>query len=210
MELIQIIKNVHSRYNGNLIYYYQKLMKASNVYVHYHNVRHMLHVLWEAYDGGVHMGLNSVDMRIVLISSMYHDFDHTGKKNLRGDIENIERAIAALRRDILPEDRPFLYRIEYAIRMTEFPYKNETPDMVSMILRDADMSQTFSPVWIQSILFDLGKEMEMSYEEMLNMQIPFMEKQKFYTTWGQFKFEPLKIQRMNVIKQMVELMNTEI
>lgn len=205
MEIIQIIRNSNGRYDGDLVYYYKKLMKASNVYTHYHNVRHMLHVLWESYDGGVHMGLNNVDMRILLIAAMYHDFDHTGKKNERGDIENIERAIAAIRRDILPEDLKYLFRIEYAIGMTEFPYTTQTGDMISLILRDADMSQTFSPVWIQSILFGLGKELEMSYEEMLKMQIPFLQNQKFFTTWGQNKFEPLKAQKIAIITQMNEL-----
>lgn len=208
MEIIQIIKNSNNRYDGDLVHYYKKLMKASNVYTHYHNVRHMLHVLWEAYDGGVHMGLNRTDLRILLIAAMYHDFDHSGKKNPGGDRENIDRAIEALRRDILfPNDLQYIDKIESAIHMTEFPYVEETDDIISLILRDADMSQTFSPVWIQSVLFGLGKELEMSYEEMLRMQIPFLQKQEFFTSWGKNKFEPLKSERISVVNQMIELID---
>lgn len=207
MEILQIIKNSNNRYIGDLIYYYKKIMKAPNAHAHYHNIRHMLHVLWESYDGGVHMGLSPKDLRNLLISSLYHDFDHTGKKNEGGDRQNINRALVAIRRDILPEDKDNLPEIELMISSTEFPYSSDIISLQSKILRDSDMSQTFSDVWIQSILFDLGKELEMSYESMLKMQIPFMKNQKFYTEWGINKFGHYKEKRLLTITEMIDLLD---
>jgi len=206
MELIQIITNANNRYDGDLIYYYKRVMKAPNVNAHYHNIRHMLHVLWEAYDGGVHMGLDHTQLRTLLIAALYHDFDHTGSKSDKGDVVNIQRAIAAIQRDILPDDLSLLDGVIELISDTQFPYQSEPKNISSMILRDADMSQTFSPVWIQSVLFGLGKELDMSYEAMLRMQLPFITNQKFYTSWGIGKFEPLKEDRIKVVTQMIELL----
>ena len=72
MEIINI-KNTNHRYNGDLKHYYKLVMTCPNAYAPYHNVRHMLHVLWEAYDGGVHMGLQPRALRNLCIAALFHD-----------------------------------------------------------------------------------------------------------------------------------------
>ena len=57
-DVVGMIVNKNDRYEGNLIHYYKLVMKAPNAYAPYHNVRHMLHVFWESYDGAVQMGLD--------------------------------------------------------------------------------------------------------------------------------------------------------
>jgi hypothetical protein len=76
---------------------------------------------------------------------------------------NIEVAIAALRRHILPEDRDALPEIEALIRATAFPYKDagSSLGLAGQILRDADLSQALNPSWIQQVVFGLAEEGEL-------------------------------------------------
>lgn len=205
INLLPLVKNVNERYDGNMFYYYNMVMNAPNASGPYHNSRHMFHVPWEVYDGGIHMGLSKRDLRSALVAAFMHDFDHTCKRN--NDWVNIERAIRALDRYALEEDRPYLYEIRECIRATKFPYENkEGLNDMQALLRDADQSQTFSPVWIHSVLHGLGEEMEMSFGDMLRLQRPFLEKLKFHTLWGKNKFEPLIPQRLADVDEMIEIM----
>ena len=188
IDIIPIIRNVNGRYEGDLRHYFKLVMEAPNFHMPYHNFRHMTHVLWEAYDGAVHMGLDPVKMRIILIAALMHDYDHTGIKN--DDQVNIDRAVRALDKYALEKDRQYLIEIRDAIRATKYPYTDEEFTTDQLILRDADQSQTFSLVWMQS-LGGLSKEMGMSFRDILSMQRPFLSGLKFHTAWGRNKFEPL-------------------
>ena len=204
INIMPIVKNVHNRYDGNLCYYHNLVLKAPNAYGPYHNPRHMFHVPWEAYEGAMLMGLNRRDVRSVLIAGFMHDFDHTCTRN--DDDVNIERAIRALDRYALEEDKPFLFDIRSCIQATRYPYKDVGKlTLMQGLLRDADQSQTFSPVWIQSTLYGLGSELGMSYLEMLKLQRPFLEKLKFETLWGIHKFEPQIPERLRYVDEMLEI-----
>ena len=179
-------------------------MKSPNAYVPYHNVRHMLHVFWETYDGCVYMNLSKIEMRILLISALFHDYNHTGKKG--DDSINIKRAFEALDEYLLEEDKKYISDIKRAISSTEYPYdENKKFNINDLILRDADQSQTFSSVWIQSVLYGL-EELGMSYEQMLKLQRPFLEKMKFHTEWGIKKFQPLIESRLKLVDKMISAM----
>jgi len=204
IDLIPIVENVHQRYSGNLFYYYNLVMNAPNAYGPYHNARHMFHVPWETYDGCIHMGVGKDELRWALIAGFMHDFDHTCKRN--DDDVNIERALHALYEYALAEDRPHLDKIERFIRATRFPYRDgEEFNQTELILRDADQSQTFSPVWIHSTLYGLGQELDMSYLDMLKLQRPFLEKLKFQTLWGKHKFEPQIPTRLALVDKMLRV-----
>ena len=208
MDMMKMIKNANRRYAGNdLAHYYRLVMKSPNAYAPYHNVRHMLHVFWEAYDAGVQTGLDKQEMRILLIAALMHDYNHSGKKG--DDQLNIERAIRGLDTHALEEDRPFLLEIRNTIRATKFPYDDEQFTQNQLLLRDADQSQTFSLVWIDSTLYGLGEELEMSHEQMLKMQRPFLESLKFATPWGQNKFEGLIEPRLKLVDEMISMLEEE-
>lgn len=201
-DIMGMITNANNRYDGDLIYYYRIVMKAPNAKAPYHNVRHMFHVFWEAYEGGVHMGLSRREFRNLLIAALMHDYDHTGVKN--NDQVNIDRSIRALDKLALEEDREHLLDIRDSIRATKYPYDSEEFTPNQLILRDADQSQTFSDVWIQSTLYGLGTELEMTFEQMLDLQKPFLEGLRFHTLWGQNKFMPKIAPRLKLIEEMKE------
>lgn len=120
-DVVGMIVNKNDRYEGNLIHYYKLVMKAPNAYAPYHNVRHMLHVFWESYDGAVQMGLDKRQMRNLLIAALMHDYNHTGVKN--DDWVNIQRALNSLEENILPEDRDHLHQISTMIKCGRSPRK---------------------------------------------------------------------------------------
>lgn len=204
MELIQIVNNVNKRYEGDLTHYFKLVMKSPNAYKPYHNVRHMLHVMWEAYDGGIQMGLDPIELRCLLIGAMMHDYNHTGIKI--NDQVNIDRAVEGLKKNILAQDEIYFDKIKRYIEVTQYPYVSDNFSQNELILRDADQSQTFSSVWVQSVLYGLGTELEMSYEQMLKLQIPFLKNLKFYTVWGKNKFEALIKPRLDLVNNMLKLL----
>lgn len=201
-HILDIIENANNRYEGNLDHYYDVVMHAPNAYGLYHGSRHMLHVPWEAYDGGVQMGLDRRELRDLLIAGMMHDYNHTCKPN--DDQVNIDRALQGLDMHALEEDRPHLNNIRRYIMATKFPYGDEKFSQNHLILRDADQSQTFSVAWIGSTLHGLGSELGLSYEEMLRLQVPYLEKLKFHTLWGQNKFVPMIPVRLKDIDRLIK------
>lgn len=202
-DIIRMIRNEDDVYEGNLIKYFNLVMRSPNAYAPYHNVRHMLHVFWESYDGAIYMGLDKRETRNLLISALFHDYNHTGIKG--DDSINIQRSFDALDKYLLEEDTPYIDEIKSTIMATKYPYTDQQFKENELILRDADQSQTFSSVWIQSILYGLGKELEMSHEQMIKLQKPFLENMKFYTKWGMHKFQPLVKPRLKMIDKMISL-----
>lgn len=204
LEINDIVLNSNNRYYGDLKHYFKCVCEAPNFHMPYHNFRHMTHVLWEAYDGGVQMGLDELELRILLIGALMHDYNHTGKKG--DDKVNIERALTALDNIILEKDRKFIDEIRKMIRVTQYPYTTEQFSENELILRDADQSQTFSLVWMQS-LSGLALELGMSFKDMLKLQHPFMKNLKFHTLWGQTKFNPMIPIHLNRVDQMLKLLD---
>lgn len=207
-SITEIVRNANGRYFGDLTYYYKLVMNAPNANAPYHNVRHMLHVLWEAYDGGVHMGLEARELRVLLIAAIMHDYNHIGQK--ADDSLNIERSIRALHTHALEEDLSLMFDIENIIKATQYPYVETDPLKLTLsqkILRDADQSQTFSLVWVQSIVYDLSKELDITPRKMLEFQIPFLTKLEFFTPWGRNKFGPKIASRISEVTEMLTLLD---
>ena len=196
----RLIRNDDDLYLGNLRDYYKIMFDAKNKFAPYHNLRHMLHVTMLCgsaclFYKGVN-GLSPRQARNLLIAAMFHDFDHTGRSG--DDDLNIELALRALRKHILPEDKEGQVSIEDAISGTQFPYNVFAEDMtlIAQILRDADVSQAFSTSWIQQMA-GLAEEMGISFVKFLPMQIAFLENLKHDTEWGEFLFKatiPKKIE----------------
>jgi len=164
-DLPKVIGNEENLYEGNLIYYFQVLFfRANNLYNPYHNFRHMTHVLWLCYNACQYYAheLSPRSMRTLLIAALFHDFDHTGRPH-RGDEDpdgiNIEIATSGLRRYLASDDRALMSEIEALIEATHFPYRVDSQklDLLGNIIRDADLAQALSPVWIQQVVIGLAR-----------------------------------------------------
>ncbi len=205
-----IIENREGLYPGNLTHYFVAVFtKARNLTNPYHNFRHLFHVLWMCYDAARYYRsqVSPLEIRALLIASIFHDFDHSGRVG-QDDLE-IERAIRGLIANLAPEDGALLPLIKRLIQATEYPYKvpSEELTLLEQILRDADMSQTFSDVWIQQSLFGLSAELGMSPLQMLTTQEGFLLSLQFTTEWANKAITPLKIKRrIDEVRRLVALL----
>lgn len=208
--ITDVIINADGVYEGNLEEYFKILFgEASNAYAPYHNMRHMLHVVSECYDGARYYGFDKRVSRNLLIAALFHDFNHAGKMTGNDDLE-VERAVRGLKKFLLPEDDPYMGIIQSHIRSTQFPHKtrNDDLDLAEQVLRDADMSQSLdSDDWIQQILFGLSVEMRMTPRALLNAQEGFLSGLRFASEWGNKKFSPLRDKRIHEILYLVVVLD---
>lgn len=208
--ITEVVINTDQRYEGNLREYFKILFTEPVNTVHpYHNIRHMLHVAWECYDGADFHQLNPREFRNLLIAALFHDFNHSGQMTGNDDLE-IERALRALRKYILADDRSSLCVIEDLIKSTQFPHivREDELSVSAKILRDSDMSQSFSTAWIQQIIFGLSKEMRVSPRKFLSEQVVFLSQIRFVSLWGKTRFEPLRRKRVKEVMDLLEILQT--
>lgn len=197
-DIISIVKNDEGFYEGNLIHYFKVMFNAPNACNPYHNFRHMAHVMCKAYEGAKfsnYLGLYGPRrFRALLIGAMFHDYGHSDK--MINDVYEIKTAMKGLGDNILEEDLDLAPEIYSLITLTQYPHANTVLTLGAEILRDADISQLFSDVWLQQIVFGLSKEMSISSEstisplQLLKKQISYLHDLRFYSDWGKKTFYP--------------------
>lgn len=204
-----MIDNWQERYEGHIRPYVKALLvDSTGINNPYHNPRHGLHVAWQCYDASIYYQLSARDTGNLIKGAIMHDFDHSGK--IRGrDAEEIESAIRALKYVCPPEDRENIPEIEAIIRATQYPYviPDEKLTLPMRIIRDADMSQNFSDVWIQQSWLGLAEEMGVDPVKFLKIQPEFLEKITFHTGWAKEKFEEKRAARISEIKTFIDIID---
>jgi hypothetical protein len=80
--------------------------------------------------------------------------------------------------------------IEALIEATHFPYRVDSQklDLLGKIIRDADLAQALTPVWIQQVVIGLAREAGVSPLAMLKAQSSFLTSLRFNTLWAQQVF----------------------
>ena len=208
--IIDIITNKDNTYEGDLKHYFRAIFEAPNVDHPYHNLRHMLHVMWAVHEAGVYYDtqISKRTLRNMLIAALFHDYDHVGKTG--NDAENIIRALQGLNKYLLEEDRDWdnLHVITRCIDATEFPHKELTGGLglPEQIVRDADVAYTLNTVWIQTVLRGLSQEMNLSAQQLLKGQEPFLKSLKFETEWAQNHYGLLIDRRISEAKEMYSVL----
>ncbi|MBO0737027.1 MAG: HD domain-containing protein [Alphaproteobacteria bacterium] len=217
-DLPTVIGNEERLYEGELTFYFRILFfKSSNLHNPYHNLRHTLHVLWLSHKACRYYQnqLSPRQMRNLLITALFHDFDHPGHPHPGEDEPdriNTQIALAALRRYIMPDDRAFLPEIEALIEATQYPYKtgSDRLDLLGKIIRDADLAQALSPVWIQQVIIGLAQEWEVKPIEVLRKQITFLARLRFNTEWAREFFPQGFVQaKIDEAEQLLRLLQSE-
>lgn len=206
-----IANNESSLYEGNLVPYFKIIFSAPNIHHGYHGLRHMLHVTWACYRACEYYGedgaglLSPREMRNLLIAALFHDYGHCGKSG--DDSLNIEVAIQGLLENLQPEDKFYGGDIVSILKVTKFPHTDLGKSMTleQKIIRDADMSQAFGPVWIGDIVAGFGSELGKTPLEMLRQQEGFLKGVSFYTDfarelWGDIAIEAKLQEARDLIK----------
>lgn len=187
-----ILNNEEGLYEGNLRHYFRVVFfEATNLQNAYHNFRHLFHVLWLCYAASRYYKnkLTKRQIRNLLIAAMFHDYNHSGK--VGNDDAEIAKAVEAFLCNVLPEDMAEMENIVKLIEVTRFPHLPlENPSLSELIIRDADISQTFNVAWFQHTIFGLAKEMGKTALEVLKMQEGFLKNIHFGTEWAKNNFTP--------------------
>lgn len=197
-DIAKVAKNAYGVYEGDLTHYVRVVRrKAQNLKKPYHNARHMFHVTYMSHEGMRFYQdgqMTPREGRALGIAALFHDFDHCGMKG--DDDLNIEKSIRRMREHLLLEDAALTEEIAFLIKTTQYPYVVEEKDLTlsARVLRDADVSQTFSVAWIQQVLYGLAEEWGMSPMEVLQLQEPFLRGLKFHSGWARYTFPNVDIE----------------
>jgi len=217
-DLPGIIGNRARVYEGDLVYYFRVLFfKSRNLLNAYHNLRHTLHVLWLCYKACDYYqkDLTPREMRNLLIAALFHDFDHPGRPHSGEkdpDAVNIKIALAGLQRHVMPQDSAWLPQIAAIIEATHYPYKTpgDELDLLAKIIRDADLAQALSPVWIQQVVIGLAQEWGIPPIDVLKVQPSFLAGLRLNTQWARQLFPPELVQtKIAEAEQLLRLLQEE-
>jgi hypothetical protein len=205
MKIIDIVTNKDNTYPGDLTHYLRIIWNAPNALAPYHNIRHMLHVMWATYDGALYYKdqISPRTLRNMLIAALFHDYNHSGKSG--NDAYNIEYAIHGLKTFILDEDRTCIEEISEYIRGTQFPHLDMELTLAGKILRDVDITYTLSDTWIQTVGFGLAQEIGISTEAMLRGQEAFLKSLHLETEWAKKEFGSKIEDRIREAKDMCDV-----
>ena len=178
----------------------------------YHNLRHtlamMLHVIrvWEGSrvpGSGYGFTLNDEDLYILLISAMFHDFNHSAGKF--DDSVNVNSAVSGLRSCmeacLVNDDamRACMERCEENIRATQYPYviPDDELNVHQRILRECDILVVLYDNCITGQIMALASEMrrtDIEYFTVGYLDFIFKSVEKFrlvysIETWNMYSSE---------------------
>lgn len=156
----------------------------------YHNLYHELTVLKNVYMISKSLNIGNKETKMLLIASLFHDFDHSGGK-LKDDSKNIELAVNAFKKYTLENEKDTEYIISL-INSTKFPYDEKQELTTSeKILRDADLLQSCETNFTQQILLGLNKEFgnDILSTSFLENQIKFTSGIKFFSEYAKNRME---------------------
>ncbi len=205
-EVLKVIWNVYGLYEGNLVKYFQVVAQdqkgRNNTY---HNLFHTLWVVLQVYRACRHYRDNftPMEMRIILIAALFHDFKHPGVKS--DDAMNIKTTIIALQKVLTTEDVEHFEKIAWYIQTTQYPHviTAEFLDLRAKILRDADMSMFACKDWIERVVHGLANELGISARTMLERQPVFLNDLEFLTDWAKEAFGPIIPLRIKEAERML-------
>ncbi|HEY5588095.1 MAG TPA: HD domain-containing protein [Candidatus Paceibacterota bacterium] len=206
--LLKIVNNEDGLYHGNLRYYFKLMFNSPNSSYPYHNFRHMSYVTCTAYECAKSIGypkiMGKISFRALLIAAMFHDYNHS--LEMIDDKINIASAVSSIEKYILDEDINLLPQIIILISETEFPHVKHGFSLGGSILRDADLSQSLSDVWMQQVIFGLAAEMKITPSELLLMEVKYLQHLNFETTWAKDKFGPMIIAKIHEVNEFIKIL----
>lgn len=157
---------------------------STSLYLPYHNLNHNLIVLQYCYANLQYETLlNTNDADCLLLSAIFHDYNHSGGK--LKDNENIANAYIGLAQFVNANNFDIdLALCEKYLNVTQFPYITEPEDIYEKIIRDSDLCQMFESGYLQSVVFGLKQEMNITeMDKMLAMQLKFVSNINFNTKY---------------------------
>ena len=104
------------------------------------------------------------------------------------------------------------YRVGRIIRATQYPYVISTDELniQQLIIRDADMCQSFEDTWFTHVLLGLSKELKIGLVEFIENQKRFISAIQFNTKWGLEKAEGKTEVLLNRLDKLSEVFDVSV
>jgi len=157
----------------------------------YHNNFHLDQVCKFALLGADYYQLSDNDKKLLAISALFHDYNHTGSgKNDDINIENAINAFIEFNNQDIKKFKSFLTEDESnkvidLIKATRYPYMTDPKTLLQQILRDSDFLQgMFCEDYINKIVMAIAKENGIPPKVMLQNQSGLLNSIKFCTKWA--------------------------
>lgn len=189
---------------GLTSFYTDVMLNNNSKYLPYHNNVHQETVAALALSGCEYYNIPESIKKCVISACLIHDFNHSGGK-LKNDRENVDAALNALVDIATKYDSIFTsddVKIMYSIiNSTVYPYVVETEHLplYTKIVLDSDILQSFLIEPYSMIVRGLSDEMNVSYTDLLNGQVKFIDSYKPHTEWGQTIYDS----RVEIIKETI-------
>ena len=192
----------------NLKPYFKAIYNSKSANLPYHNIEHLLGVMTDVLEACHFYFFSFTETRTLLIAALFHDYNHTGV--MGDDVINIKIAIDGITEHILESDKIWLPDIISYISATQFPHssiEDTEENLPQNIIRDADVAYTLKDEWFNLVTNGLGAEMGKTPEEMLKMQVPFMENYLVLTTdWAKEKYAKTIKARIAEVTQIIKVL----
>jgi uncharacterized protein len=168
----------------------------------YHNSNHTRYVLEQAKNISIHENVNGRDLLLVKRAALYHD---TGFLIKREDHESLSCLRAA--EDL--KDSEFssseIEKICGMISATRIPQRPQT--LLEQIVADADLeylgTQKFSS-YSQKLYQELRHfDPDLSQRKWDQIQVDFLSKHSYHTTWCKENREPVKQQNLKMVRERI-------
>ena len=153
----------------------------------YHGAQHLLTVAGRAYEGGRAHGFTAGGCWQLLLAGLFHD---VGYREVDDDWDNIEVAVAALRRAhseelLKPGTAADVDAAQLLIESTCYPYRRPSQSLAESILRDADLMQSLekdAPRWMAGLAAETGQPVTPASTR------AFIERTGLHTEWARSIF----------------------
>ena len=171
----------------------------------FHSKAHTLHVTADAETIGKYSGLSDKEMKILLISALFHDAGYTKT------YKEHERESALIARGFLTNehiDESVIQQITAAILATKVPQNPK--DKLSGMLCDADLMHLtydnyFDHIDLLRIEWELMGIAKMSVNEFHLNSVDFFNSHHFHSEYGKQVLTPKKEKNLNRIKEKLSI-----
>ena len=170
----------------------------------FHTLEHTLNVVQQTEQIGKEEKLTEQEMQAVLIAAWFHD---TGYLIQLEDHESFSIQTVRSFFEKYPAEPEVYEMVEACIKATKRDHEPVT--LPEKVIMDADVSHLGNPDFIS-----ISKKLRKERSFCMNREVPsleywkgtlaFMERQQFYTNYALINFQPVKLQNMEKVKELVE------
>lgn len=174
----------------------------------FHTLEHTLNVVQQTEQIGKEEKLTEQEMQAVLIAAWFHDAGYLIQLE---DHESFSIQTVRSFFEKNPADPEVCVMVEACIKATKRDHEPCT--LPEKVIMDADVSHLGNPDFIS-----ISKKLRKERSSCMNREVPsleywkgtlaFMERQQFYTNYALINFQPVKLQNMEKVKELIHEQET--